>query len=44
MFTFESAAKKSLAKVRNNLSEFPTTESTLFEEEAFEFFLPKDVL
>ena len=45
MFTFESVAKKSLAKLQNNLSEHPTTESTLLEEEAlFEFFLPKDVL
>ena len=42
MFTFESVAKKSLAKLRNNLSEHPTTESTLLEEEAlFEFFLLK---
>ena len=45
MFTFESVAKQSLAKLRNNLSELPTTESTLLVEEAlFEFSLPKDVL
>ena len=45
MFTFGSVAKKSLAKLRNNLSEHPTTESMLLEEKAlFEFFLPKDVL
>ena len=44
-FPFGSVAKQSLAKLRNNLSEHPTTESTLLEEEAlFEFFLPKDVL
>ena len=44
-FTFGSVAKQSLAKLRNNLSEHPTTESTLLEEEALlEFFLPKDVL
>ena len=42
MFTFGSVAKKSLAKLRNNLSEHPTTESTLLEA-LFEFFLPKDV-
>ena len=42
MFTFGSVAKQSLATLRNNLSEHPTTESTLLEEEAFfEFFLPK---
>ena len=45
MFTFGGVAKQSLATLRNNLSEHPTTESTLLEEEAFfEFFLPKDVL
>ena len=45
MFTFGSVTRKSLAKLRNNLSEHPTTESTLLEEEAlFEFFLPMDVL
>ena len=44
-FTFGSVANQSLSKRRNNLSEHPTTESTLLEEEAlFEFFLPKDVL
>ena len=44
-FTFGSVAKKFLDKLRNNLSEHPTTESTLLEEEAlFEVFLPKDVL
>ena len=44
-FPFGSVAKQSLAKLRNNLSEHPTTESTLLEEEALlEFFLPKDVL
>ena len=32
MFTFGSVARKSLAKLRNNLSEHPTTESTLLEE------------
>ena len=36
-----AVAKQSLAKLRNNLREHPTTESTLLEEEAlFEFFLP----
>ena len=46
MFPFGSVAiKQSLAKLRNNSSEHPTTESTLLEEEAlFEFFLPKEVL
>ena len=45
MFTFGSVAKQSMAKLRNNLSEHPTTESTLRQEEAlFEYFLPKDVL
>ena len=44
-FTFGNVAKQSLAKLRNNLSEHPTTESTLLEEEGlFEFFLPKGVL
>ena len=44
-FPFGSVAKQSLAKLRNNLSEHPTTESTLLEEEAlFEFFLPKNTL
>ena len=44
-FPFESVAKQSLAKIRNNLTEHPTTESTFLVEEAlFEFFLPKDVL
>ena len=45
MFRFETVAKQSLGKLRNNLWEHPTIESTLLEEEAlFEFFLPKDVL
>ena len=45
MFPFGSVAKQSLAKLQNDLSEHPTTGSTLLEEEAlFEFFLPKDVL
>ena len=45
MFPFGCVAKQSLAKLRNNLSEHPTTGSTLLEEEAlFEFFLPKNVL
>ena len=44
-FPFGSVAKQSLAKIRNNLTEHPTTESTFLVEEAlFEFFLPKDVL
>ena len=44
-FTLGSVANQSLSKRRNNLSEHPTTESTLLEEEAlFELFLPKDVL
>ena len=44
-FNFGSVANQSLSKRRNNLSEHPTTESTLLEEEAlFKFFLPKDVL
>ena len=43
MFPHGSVAKQSLAKLRNNLSEHRTTESTLFKEEAvFEFFSPKD--
>ena len=42
MFPFGSVAKQSLAKLLNNLSQRPTTESTLLEEEAlFEVFLPK---
>ena len=41
MFTFGSVVKKSLAKLRNNLRENPTAETTLLEEEAlYEFFLP----
>ena len=45
MFSFGSVAKQSLARLRNNLSEHPTTGSTLLEEEALlEFSLPKDVL
>ena len=45
MFPFGGVTKQSLAKLRNNLSEHPTTGSTLLEEEAlFEFLLPKDVL
>ena len=44
MFRYGSVPKQSLAKLRNNLSEHRTTESTLLKEEAlFEFFLPKDV-
>ena len=44
-FPFGSVAKQSVAKLRNNLSEHSTTESTLLKEEVlFEFFLPKDVL
>ena len=44
MFRYGSVAKQSLAKLRNNLSEHRTTESTLLKEEAlFEFFLAKDV-
>ena len=40
-----SAFTFTFAKRGNNLSEHPTTESTLLEEEAlFKFFLPKDVL
>ena len=43
--SFGSVAKQSLAKLRNNLTEHLTTESTFLVEEAlFEFFLPKDVL
>ena len=45
MFPFGSVAKQSLAKLRNSLSEHPTAESTLLEEEAlFELFLPNDLL
>ena len=45
MFNSGSVAKQSLDKLRNNLSEHSTTESTLLEEEAlFEFFVPKNVL
>ena len=41
MSPFGSVAKQSLAELGNNLSEHPTTESTLLEEDAlFEFFLP----
>ena len=44
MFPFGSVAKQSLAKLRNNLTENPTTELMLLKEEAlFEFFLPKNV-
>ena len=43
MFRYGSVAKQSLAKLRNNLSEHRTTESTLLKEALFEFFLPKDV-
>ena len=44
-FPFGSVAKQSLAKLRNNLTEHPTTESTFLVEDAlFEFFLPKDIL
>ena len=44
-FPFGSVAKQSLAEIRNNLTEHPTTESTFLVEEAlFEFFLPKDIL
>ena len=39
-FPFGSVAKQSLAKLRNNLSEHPTTESTLLEEEALLEFFP----
>ena len=45
MFPFGTVVKQSMAKLGNNSSEHPTTESTLLDEEAlFEFFLPKDVL
>ena len=45
MFPFGGVAKQSLAKLWNNLSEHPKTESTLLEEEGlFQFFLPKVVL
>ena len=44
MFRYGSVAKQSLTKLRNNLNEHRTTESTLLKEEAlFEFFLPKDL-
>ena len=46
MSPFGSVAKQSLAELRNNLSEHPTTELTLFVEEAlFEFYCQtKDLL
>ena len=45
MFPFGSVAKQSLAKLRNSLSEHPTAESKLLEEEALlELFLPNDLL
>ena len=34
MFPFGGVTKQSLAKLRNNLSEHPTTGSTILEEEA----------
>ena len=46
MSPFGSVAKQSLAELRNNLSEHPTTELTLFVEEAlFQFYCQtKDLL
>ena len=45
MCHFGTVAKQSLAKLRNNSFEHPTTESMLLEEKALiEFFLPKDIL